>query len=834
MNERKVYGDSLNQQLTTNNQKRTNKVSTFLNDLKYALRQLCKNPGFSFIVILILALGIGINATAFTFVNAILFRPLPVSEPDQLYSVSIHTQDEVFAGRFSYPDLEFLQSNATAFEGVFTFRQWPLRWQYQPHQTRAIQTEWVSRDYFKTLGVHTCLGRSFSDEELSVPNAYPVAILSHAFWSGQFAGSPDVLGSDMMVNGKNYTVVGVAEAGFEGMRPSNSPAVWLPLMMLGQVSGSALTDAVQYEVVGRVPSATTTRSAETQLTALLPELDKNFPKFKGKRARGKVKLTACGYGSLAGNERGAAWIGSLVFLAVTGMVLLIACANMANLLLARALARRREIATRLALGAGRMDLVRQLLCESLVLALAGGLIGLWLTHGATQLFTSIRPGRVALPQAIGLDLRVIVFTICLALLTTLIFGLIPALQGTRVAIYQALKENPGMVSGDSKRSGLRNLLIAAQITFCVVLLICAGLLLRNLQKIMNTDCGFDTQQTLLVRLPLSLFKEKDVDRYSVHERVMREMQRLPAVAAACLVNQSQLSGGSMNLDVSLPGAEQGQSALTYYVGPDYFKTLRINVKQGREFSLHDRQGQKNVVILNETLARLLWPHENPIGQMLASNQAFFEVCGVVANSKYHDVRETPQPAAYYCALQNGGSPQRLIVRSEGRPALLQQALEEKIHAMDPSTPRPVARTYAYQIRSILIGERFASLFTTLIGAGGLLLASVGLYGIVSYMGRLRTSEIGIRIALGAQRFDIIRLVIRQAVRIILVGLAVGLFVAVPFGILLSKITPFGLSVFDPVTFILVTLILFLTAILACLVPALRAARTDPMEALRYE
>ena len=290
----------------------------------------------------------------------------------------------------------------------------------------------------------------------------------------------------------------------------------------------------------------------------------------------------------------------------------------------------------------------------------------------------------------------------------------------------------------------------------------------------------------------------------------------------------------MNLDVSIPGSEHGQSALTYYVGPDYFKTMRISVKQGREFSLHDRKGQKNVVILNETLARLLWPHENPIGQMLASNQEFFEVCGIVANSKYHDVRETPQPAAYYCSLQTGGEPRLLIVRCKGQPALLQPVLEEKIHAMDPSVSRPRARTYTYQIRSILIGERFASLFVTLIGAGGLILASVGLYGIVSYMGRLRTSEIGIRIALGAQGFDIIRLVVRQALRIIVVGLSVGLFVAVPFGILLSKITPFGLAVFDPVTFILVTLTLFLTAILACMVPALRAARTDPMEALRYE
>ena len=803
-------------------------------DLKYAFRQLRKNPGFSVVVILILALGIGINATAFTFVNAILFRPLQVREPEQLFSLSIHTQEEVFDNRFSYLDLEFLQSHADVLEGVFTFKQWPLKWQFQPNQTREIQTEWVSRDYFKTLGVHTCLGRFFNEEELSVPDAYPVVILSHAFWNRQFEGSPDVLGSDMIVNGRNYAVVGVAEPGFEGMRPSNSPDLWLPMMMLTRVSGSALTDATNYELVGRVPAHATASTAEAQLGALLPELDKNFPKFNGKRAQGKVKLTPCGYGSLAGNERGAAWVGSLIFLAVTGMVLLIACANMANLLLARALARRREIATRLALGAGRTDLIRQLLCESLVLAVAGGLIGLWLTHGATQLFTAIRPGRVALPQAIGLDMRVVAFTLCLSLLTTVVFGLIPALQGTRVAIAQVLKENPGMVSGETRRFNLRNFLIAAQITFCVVLLMCAGLLLRNLHKTMNIDFGFDVKQTLLVQLPQSLYSQGNVDRTSVHERVMQEIKSLPSVEAACLVQQSQLSGGSMDLTVSIPGAEQGEAAITYYVGPDYFKTLRIGVTRGREFSLQDRAGQKNVVILNETLARSLWPNEDPIGQMVASNEMMFEVCGVAANSTYHDVRESPQPAAYYCALQTGGWPGLAIIRSKGSPNLLQRALEATIHAMDPSVPRPQARTYTEQIRSILVGERFASLFIAVLGIGGLLLASVGLYGIVSYMGRLRTSEIGIRMALGAQRLDIIRLVVRQAMKITVLGLCAGMCMAIPLGILLSKIMPFGLATFDPVAFVIVTLALLCAAALACTLPALRAARTDPMVALRYE
>jgi len=338
-----------------------------------------KNPGFSVVVILILGLGIGINATAFTVINAVLFRPLPVKDPQQLCSLSIHTQEQVYDGTFTYPDLEFFQDNADVFEGVLTFKSMSRSWQWQRDRTRGILAEWVSRDYFNILGVKTSLGRSFSLEEQSVPNAYPVVVLSHAFWSSEFDSSPDILGTDIIINDKNYTIVGIAEPGFEGMRPSRSPDLWLPMMMMVQVSGGALTRDTNYEVIGRLRREVSRRNAETQLTALLPELDKNSNNFSGKRGQGRVVLTPCGHGSLAGKDRGAAWVGSLIFLAVTGMVLLIACANMANLLLARAMARRREIATRLALGARRIDLIRQLLCESLVLALVGGGIGLWLS-----------------------------------------------------------------------------------------------------------------------------------------------------------------------------------------------------------------------------------------------------------------------------------------------------------------------------------------------------------------------------------------------------------------------------------------------------------------------
>lgn len=806
-------------------------MSTLFNDIKYAFRQLRKSPGFAIVVISILSLGIGINATAFSVVNTVLFRPLPVKEPDRLFSLSIHTQEKIYDGTFSYPDLEFFQDNADVFEGVLTFTKMPLSWQRQ--HTRKIMAEWVSRDYFNILGVKTCLGRFFSPEEQSVPNTYPVAVLSHAFWSREFNSNPDILGTDVIINNENYTIIGVAESGFEGMRPSQSPDLWLPMMMLGQVSSDALTRNTTYEMIGRLRTGTSREKAEAKLTALLPELEKNFPHFNGKRGQGRVMLTPCGYGSLAIQERGAAWIGSLMFLSVTGMVLLIACANMANLLLARAMARRKEIATRLALGAGRIRLIRQLLCESLVLALVGGGIGLWLTHSATRIFMSIRPAGVKLPHAIGLDTHVVVFTVFLSLLTTLIFGLIPALQSTRVAIYQALKENRGILSSDTKRFSLRNIMIAGQITFCVVLLMIAGLLLRHIQQTMDVEFGFDAKHTLLVQLPESIFTEKDVDPYSIHEQVIGQIQALPCVEAACLVDQSQLSGGSVDTTVTLPGTENHQQAMTYYVGPDYFKTMRILVKQGREFSLHDRRDQKKVVIINETLARLLWSKENPLGKIISNGEKQFEVCGVAANSKYHDARETSQPAVYYCSLQTGMA-QVLIVRSQGNPVMLQHVLEEKIYALDPSMPRPQARTYTQQIKGILIGERVASIFIAVIGAGGLLLASVGLYGIVSYMERLRTNEIGVRIALGAQKKDIILLVVRQGIRIVLLGLSAGMFLAVPFALFLSRIAPFGLSIFDPATFVIVTSVLLITAALACLIPALRAAKIDPMEALRYE
>jgi len=824
-------------------------MNSTLQDLRYCLRSLGKAPGFTAIAVLSIALGIGANTAVFSIVNAMLFKPLPVRHPEQLAALYITEQSSPFPDAFSYPDYLDYRDRNEAFSDLVGHYGVTLSMAGTGAQPELLWGELVTGNYFTGLGVRPALGRVFNDEDDRRPGAHPVAVLSYGFWQRRFGGDPAVVGKVLKLNGHDFNVIGVATYGFSGTRFLGFiPDVWVPVMMHEQVlheSGDRLTARGRrwLNVNGRMKPGVTIGQATAAMNVVARQLAESWPQTDRDVT---VKIMPGGHKTqpLPGGENILTFV-SAMMMGLVGLALLVACANVANLLLARATARRREIAVRLALGASRWRLIRQLLTESIVLALAGGAVGFLLALWLNDLFKSTGPpldfATVNPDYDLGLDTRVLAFTLLASLVTGVLFGLLPALQASRPDLVPTLKGESRSVGRGARRFTLRNALVVVQFALSLVLLICAGLFIRSLQNAQRVSPGFDTKNILIGSVNLGIQGYTEARGREFFKRVIERVGKLPGVERASLADSLPLddstSGGRVLIEGYVPRSENEKIEVLYTTAaPKYFETMGTQIVQGRAFDERDKEDAPRVVVINETMAGRYWPGQNPVGKRLqlgSANSPYLEVIGVARDGKYITIGEAPLPYMFLPLRQNYSDRVRILIRAEADPTALAAGLRREVQALDETLPVYGVKTIQQFMERSLWGiDGMVGLLSGL-GLFALLMAAVGIYGVMAYAVAQRTREIGIRMALGARRGDVLRLVVGQGMLLALVGMVIGVAGAFAATRLLASLLV-GVSATDPATFALTALLLAVVALLACFVPARRATKVDPMIALRYE
>ncbi|MDT5272321.1 MAG: putative transport system permease protein [Acidobacteriota bacterium] len=832
-------------------------MRNFFRDLLYGVRMLRKSPGFTLVAVLTLALGVGANTAIFQLIDAVRLRTLPVKDPQELVGVQL-ADTKGARGSFTsdYPLVtnpiwEQVRDWQEAFNGIFAWGPDTLNLS-RGGEARFARAMWVSGDFFKVLDVRPELGRVLNADDDRKGCGSPVAVVSHAFWQREFGGDPSVVGRSLALEGRPFEVVGVTPASFYGLEVGRSFDVAAPLcaetLLGGENSMLASGTAWWLTVVGRLKPGWTEERAAAHLASISPgvfeaSLPTNYPPDSIKTYR-ESKLTTFAAGSGVSELRETYETPLWLLLAVAGTVLLIACANLANLLLARATAREREIATRLALGASRWRLVRQLLTESMLLAVCGAALGALLAQYMSEVLVSLL-SKEGNPLFVNLqmDWRVLAFSAAAALLTCALFGLAPALRATRVGPGAAMKAAGRGLTASRERFGLRRALIVSQVALSLVLVAGALLFSRSLSKLATQDAGLRREGVLVTTISFSRLKLPVERRLDFKRELLERLRAVPGVEAAADANILPLSGSGWNNTVWLDGSDPNQTQSTFFsrVSPDYFKTLNITLLSGRDFNSGDAPNAPKVAIVNESFARSLTGGENPVGKRFrvertpSEPETVYEIVGLVRDAKYRDLREEFVPVAFTASSQAArpsGGAQFLIRSSTISPAALAPSIKSAIVEVSPDIDI-VFRVFKDEVDSSLLRER---LMATLSGAFGLLalvLACVGLYGVMSYGVAGRTNEIGIRMALGARGRDVLWLILREAALLVLVGVGLGLPAALAAARLATGLL-YGVTPADPVSVSLAVLLLFAVAALACYIPARRATKVDPMVALRYE
>jgi predicted permease len=823
-----------------------NLLADLLRDLKYGLRSMTRSPAFSVFAILALALGIGASTTVFTVVNSLLLHPLPAQDPSRL--VSLYTTDlknqkqSASLLPISYLNLKDYQARNAVFSSLGGFAPpMPMTLVEGTAQERFFG-QLVTQGYFEALGLIPAKGRFFFPGEVSTPGSAPVAILSYGAWKNRFSNAGDVIGKTLEINGASFTVVGVAPQGFLGVSAIFGPDVWLPATMAQQILPPELQDVLQqrgkpfFQGIARLKSGVSRGQADASFETLAAALRREYPDVNAGHTTSVQPVTTALFSS-TGGERGLA-LASTVLLLIVGLVLLIACSNVANLLMARAVSRRQEIAIRLAIGAGRGRLVRQLLTESVLLGIFGGITGLGVGYEGCRFLWSFRPPEYARnlvdPK---LDGTVFLFAFLLSLATGFIFGVVPALRASKTGLVESLKEETHVAGPSGRSARFQKALLAGQVAFSLVSLIAASLFLRAVQRAYDIDPGFDHQH-LAVLMMNPEQQDHDVVRLKAfHRQVEDRVSRIPGVQAVTWASNLPFwSGASRGIFIEAQEQQRKSetiSTVTNTIDVDYLKTMQIPLLQGRAFTAADQEGSLPVVVINEDLARRYWPHGNAIGNhlRLSGDTVRRQIVGVVKTSNYTTLGEAPQPCLYLPLRQSPGGGANLYVRSAGDPSLLLTEVQRGIKEVDPSVQVTDVRTGAKLVNQVLWNARIVLGMLGIFGLLALALASVGLYGILTYSVSSRQREIGVRMALGASRFDVLRLVLRQGMMLVAIGVSLGLAISLLVGRAFSRML-FGLSPADPLSLLGASAVLLLVAALACYLPALAASRMDPMQTLR--
>jgi macrolide transport system ATP-binding/permease protein len=825
-------------------------MSNIGQDIRFALRSLRKSPAFAVIAVLTLALGIGANTAIFTVVNAVFFHPLPVKDPARLVEIFTLDQRKIFGSNTnvlptSFPNAQDIQQRAQSFSGLAIYQSFATPVSVTVNgQANQYFAQLSSGNYFDVLGVRAQLGRTFRPEEDRTAGADPVVVLSHGFWERTFGANPAVIGQNVLVNGQGFTIIGVTAKGFQGTSVIGGPDMWVPISMHDQILTGFAKQLFNerrflgYNAVARLKDGAHPEQAKAELQAIASDLETAFPLAnKGRTFTLQPLLEA----SINPNQRAQFKRAGIMLMAVVGIVLVIACFNIANLLLSRAAGRKREMSIRVAIGASRRRVITQLLTEAMVLAIAGGSLGLGLALVGRDIMWRFRPPQLpADGMDLSLDWHVLAFTFAVAIGTGLIFGLAPALQSSRPDLVSELKERAGGDLRKGSRFSVRDVLISLQVAVCLIALVGAGLFLISLRNAHEMNPGFDTHNLAMLSFDVGALNYEPARAKEFARRALEAAQNTPGVRAAALSNAVPLFNGGFGRTLFREGedstnGQSGHVAQYCVVSPEYLSTMGIPMVRGQGFDGSVREDTPRAAIINETAARQIWPNEDPIGKRFKffRDADYSKVIGIVHDSTYNNLGEEPVPYMYVALVQNPSAALTLFFRTEGDPRTVLNTVRSRIQEMDRNLPITNVWPIGEVISQSLWASSFGASLLTVFAMIAMALCAVGIYGVVGYSVGQRIREFGIRLALGAQPSDVLMMVLKQSAVIMGAGLIAGLVAAFLLARLIVTFL-YGVNTNSPLAFLAMALVLAAVGMFASYIPARRAAKVDPMVALHYE